>query len=267
MKRRQFLRKKEKEEVALPRRSISVIPNLAANEQLTLQPLAAVEDDEDDDVMIGAVGDIEDDDDENAEPIALDVKDSQDKEIILNEEQKQLDYEPEEEIIQSYEDLCRKHTETYLASATNFIQETALSKRVAEWNAKLEPLLEEQNKHREFDVHFYSSEVINMFTEKTVLQFNDMVTPLPNYEVCRYFVTALHMVNNGNLNVLKDSESHTVSFQYLSSKSLSEIDNYRAPSVMEDIQDTSSQKQKKGIKRNNNPTKSNKKKITQMIIQ
>ena len=44
----------------------------------------------------------------------------------------------------SYEELVRTQVEAYVAAAQQYADETALSRRVAEWTSRLEPILEDQ---------------------------------------------------------------------------------------------------------------------------
>jgi hypothetical protein len=47
-----------------------------------------------------------------------------------------------------------------MRGADLYAHETHLSKRVAEWQNRLEPLLEEQRQRRPFDIHEYGHEIL-----------------------------------------------------------------------------------------------------------
>eukprot|EP01122_Echinamoeba_exundans_P009129 TRINITY_DN3155_c0_g1_i1.p1 TRINITY_DN3155_c0_g1~~TRINITY_DN3155_c0_g1_i1.p1 ORF type:complete len:787 (+),score=235.97 TRINITY_DN3155_c0_g1_i1:43-2403(+) len=111
---------------------------------------------------------------------------------------------------QSYEDLCRMHVEKYLKEAETFQQETELSRRVAEWNTRLEPMLKEQESRPPFDIQGYGGEIIKTFVDvkkkkkedHPSMPFAKLVeaNPAP-YEVCRNFTAMLQLINNGNLEI------------------------------------------------------------------
>lgn len=48
----------------------------------------------------------------------------------------------------SYEELVRSQVEAYVAAAQQYAEETALSRRVAQWTSKLEPILDLQESVR-----------------------------------------------------------------------------------------------------------------------
>lgn len=64
-------------------------------------------------------------------------------------------------ISKSYEDMCRTHIESYMRDAERFLTSNALTKRVLEWQTKLTPVLEEEEKHPSFDIHNYGRTLIH----------------------------------------------------------------------------------------------------------
>jgi hypothetical protein len=111
---------------------------------------------------------------------------------------------------QSYEDLCRMHVEKYLKEAETFQQETELSRRVAEWNTRLEPMLKDQESRPPFDIQGYGGEIIKTFVDvkkkkkedHPTMPFAKLVEAKPvSYEVCRNFTAMLQLINNGNLEI------------------------------------------------------------------
>ncbi|KAL6040763.1 Condensin-2 complex subunit H2, partial [Balamuthia mandrillaris] len=128
---------------------------------------------------------------------------------------------------ESYEDLCRRHIENYLSSAEAFAVETSLSKRVGQWKSKLEPILEEQSLHPNFDIHDYGERILERFPVRkmvppreqqqeddpqadeeeerqgVVVGFESLVDGDEVYEVCRKFAAILQLANNGNIDIIR----------------------------------------------------------------
>jgi len=139
----------------------------------------------------------------NAEPMAFD-------EEAVHRSAAAAQGDPGGEIIQSYEDLCRSHIENYLASAESFVIETSLTKRVADWKAKLEPILSRQEEAKPFDIHSYGENLITRFQkveDHPVSTFRNLVNKEEEVsEVCRLFAATLQLANHGNVEILPDTE-------------------------------------------------------------
>jgi hypothetical protein len=60
----------------------------------------------------------------------------------------------------TFEELCRAHIQAFSKGAEDFALNTQLSDRVSRWQAKLAPILEEEERRSQFDIHKYSSLVI-----------------------------------------------------------------------------------------------------------
>jgi condensin-2 complex subunit H2 len=110
----------------------------------------------------------------------------------------------------TYEDLCKQHVDAYVARARAFKAETGLSVRVAAWQARLLPLLEEEATHGEFDIAgvgnavMQSTEAAASDTATDVdaagaVRFDDVVRGAEQWEVCRCFLATLQLANNGNV--------------------------------------------------------------------
>merc|ERR1712227_478293 len=61
----------------------------------------------------------------------------------------------------SYEDICRRHIEHFMRGVENFTNETSLLKRIGQWQEKLEPVLQSQEKRIPFDIHMYGDRVMS----------------------------------------------------------------------------------------------------------
>ncbi|VVC32198.1 Condensin-2 complex subunit H2, C-terminal,Condensin II complex subunit H2, N-terminal [Cinara cedri] len=79
-------------------------------------------------------------------------------------------------------------------------EELAMRKRVDAWHDKLRPILKEEEKKTEFDVHAYGTDILNSFShvgeEKL---FKDLVKDKNSSDVSRYFLSVLMMANTYNL--------------------------------------------------------------------
>ncbi|KJE88531.1 hypothetical protein, variant 1 [Capsaspora owczarzaki ATCC 30864] len=113
------------------------------------------------------------------------------------------------EITMSYEELVRNYVDKFLKSAVLYAQETALSKRVAEWDEKIRPFLREQDERPPFDMLATGSVLIQTFKEipaaaKEPVPFSNVVSNHEVFEVCRMFVSCLQLANQGNVAISRD---------------------------------------------------------------
>lgn len=84
-------------------------------------------------------------------------------------------------------------------------EQLKMRQRVQEWHNNLRPILEEEEKRTEFDVHEYGTRILNCFEligEKKL--FGELVGGLDKEEVARYFLSLLMMVNTYNLEISND---------------------------------------------------------------
>jgi hypothetical protein len=84
---------------------------------------------------------------------------------------------------------------------------------VRKWQDGLEPLLAEQEGRESFDIHQYGSFILDKIRENSEdkLEFNRIVNGLPTWQVYRYFLAALVLTNNGNLDVFSQEEKFLLS--------------------------------------------------------
>lgn len=57
--------------------------------------------------------------------------------------------------------MCRAHIQAFAKGAEQYAFETNLSQRVAHWQQRLAPQLEEEEKRQVFDIHLYGAKVIH----------------------------------------------------------------------------------------------------------
>lgn len=155
----------------------------------------------------------------------------------------------------TYEDLCREHIERFMRGANKFAQESRLSNRVAEWQDRLEPLLEEQEHREKFDIHQYGSRIIDRIVAeidelnlddydgddddatKREVDFNDVTSGFEAPDVARVFLSTLQLANQGNVEIVRpsteaDEEAAAQGFRLrlLSAAAPPSLRSYLAPS-------------------------------------
>jgi condensin-2 complex subunit H2 len=106
-----------------------------------------------------------------------------------NHENGDHDSRQESNIGKTFEELCRAHIQAFAKGAEEYALNTQLTDRVSQWQAKLSPILEEEEKRAEFDIHKYSSRVIEM-AQQQMQQFKAKRKSDGSIQVCRllYFL-------------------------------------------------------------------------------
>lgn len=100
----------------------------------------------------------------------------------------------------------------FLAGAEAYAIETQLSKRVNEWQSKIEPLLENENNHPEFNIQNYGELICeklkNINKKEKEIEFNKLITNEETYEICRKFLSVLMMANENKIEIETDNEGN-----------------------------------------------------------
>ncbi|XP_070554429.1 condensin-2 complex subunit H2-like [Ptychodera flava] len=163
---------------------------------------------------------------ENIQPMGFDV-------------QSQQSQQSQALIAQTYEDMVKQHVDLYLEQAQQYVQETDLSRRIKEWEEKIQPILQQEEEHGAFDIHHYGTVILDSFEPengKTMLPFQEITKQREPYEVCRLLLASLQLANNQNVQIGNDngSECHmdTMTLEFLSKQRHHEdLAEYRAPSI------------------------------------
>nr|XP_022304218.1 condensin-2 complex subunit H2-like [Crassostrea virginica] len=139
-------------------------------------------------------------------------------------------------IINDYEELVKQHVDQYLASAQEYAQITELSRRVAEWEERVVPKLEEEDTHDPFDINVYGGLLIGSLKKESNTAFREVVKAKKTYEISRIFLASLMLANTGNVEIVRkgDLEVGMDKFELhlLSTKRHFEhLEEYQAPSV------------------------------------
>lgn len=104
----------------------------------------------------------------------------------------------------SYEDLVKKCVEQYLISSAGWAQETALSQRVKDWEDKIHPMLELQERCPAFDIHDYGDRIVEgLGAVGHRRSFASIVGGMDNFEACKYMLASLQLANDHTVEIDK----------------------------------------------------------------
>ncbi|KAJ1422879.1 hypothetical protein B484DRAFT_110063 [Ochromonadaceae sp. CCMP2298] len=119
----------------------------------------------------------------------------------------------------SYESICQKYIDNFNKGAHLFAKETHLSRRVADWTQRLEPILQQQEESVQFDIHAYCEtfivEVDDVVAQREAempedaeqeaeqeVGFSAVVHGRSSAEVCRVFLACLQLTNQGTVSII-----------------------------------------------------------------
>ncbi|KAM9845902.1 condensin-2 complex subunit H2 isoform 2-T2 [Aulostomus maculatus] len=96
-----------------------------------------------------------------------------------------------------YEDLVKLRVEQLVVSCRGYTQETALSRRVKDWEDKIRPELELQEERPLFDIHDYGNRIVSALTSVGQRRsFASLVCGLDNIEACKFLLASLQLAND-----------------------------------------------------------------------
>ncbi|VDN19708.1 unnamed protein product [Cylicostephanus goldi] len=96
--------------------------------------------------------------------------------------------------------ILREHMLKFWSTTEEVTSE--LVTRVQEWEDTMMPILEEEETRKEFDIHEYGNELLSMFKEVgEVKTMDELMDGRRRYEISRYFLACLMMVNTYNVKV------------------------------------------------------------------
>ncbi|TSK13570.1 Condensin-2 complex subunit H2 [Bagarius yarrelli] len=135
----------------------------------------------------------------------------------------------------SYEDLVKKSVELFLANSQKYAQETALSRRVKEWEDEINPRLLAQEDCMVFDIHDYGDQIVQALGSVGIRRsFASLVKGMENTEACRYMLASLQLANDYTLEIDKkpglDESLDTIHLTLLTKQRAHErLRNYSVP--------------------------------------
>lgn len=112
----------------------------------------------------------------------------------------------EEEADDIYPCAVRSRLEDYWKKGEE--ARSSVAKHVQRWESELLPLLEEEERRREFNIHKYSSELLENFADigdgKSFVELMAASeSVLPRHEISRYFLSSLMLINGQNLRFME----------------------------------------------------------------
>jgi condensin-2 complex subunit H2 len=149
----------------------------------------------------------------------------------------------------TFEELCRAHIQAFAKGAEDFALNSELSDRVSKWQERLAPILEEEERRAEFDIHKYSEKILKESAQQGLgrlkrksdgssgastskVDFESIAQNCSQSDVCRLFLASLSLANSGNLKV--EEGAPTYRFDLISSNVERPMETYRAPSWVVD---------------------------------
>jgi len=155
-----------------------------------------------------------------------------------------LDGEGAGEDDQTYEQLVQEHVQSFVEAASALEAQSELIQRVADWKEKVEPALQESVQRKAFDIQEYERDVVlnlNAAVQEEsgeeAVGFGALVTHVKDFEIARTFAAMLQLVNDGNVEIVKDSDGGTENFSlhlHKTSLAAERFAGYRAPSVLQE---------------------------------
>ncbi|XP_034721404.1 condensin-2 complex subunit H2 [Etheostoma cragini] len=102
----------------------------------------------------------------------------------------------------SYEDLVKLRVEQLVENCRGYTQETALSRRVRDWEDKVRPELQVQETRSVFDIHEYGDRIVGALSDVGRRRsFSAIVAGLDNFEACKYLLASLQLANDYTVEV------------------------------------------------------------------
>ncbi|KAM3858898.1 condensin-2 complex subunit H2 [Diretmus argenteus] len=102
----------------------------------------------------------------------------------------------------SYEDLVKKRVEQFLVNSRGYAQETALSRRVKDWEDKICPELALQEERPAFDIHDYGDRIVAALNGVGHRRsFAAIVHGLDNFDACKYMLASLQLANDNTVEI------------------------------------------------------------------
>uniref|UniRef100_A0A1A8SM08 Condensin-2 complex subunit H2 n=2 Tax=Nothobranchius TaxID=28779 RepID=A0A1A8SM08_9TELE len=97
----------------------------------------------------------------------------------------------------TYEELVKLQLELLHVNSHGYTQDTALSRRVKDWEDKIRPELVLQEQRPPFDIHDYGEQIVGKLGGVGRCRtFASMVFGLDNFEACKYLLASLQLAND-----------------------------------------------------------------------
>ncbi|GBN64221.1 hypothetical protein AVEN_89362-1 [Araneus ventricosus] len=110
----------------------------------------------------------------------------------------------DKELEDSFTNAARLQCDLFREDLQQYVQTSDISERVHAWEATMKPFLEELSQREEFDIDLYGSRILNAFEDsnrKQTITFRNFCKGKEKWEIHRYFMALLPLVNIGNVNI------------------------------------------------------------------
>ncbi|XP_041833871.1 condensin-2 complex subunit H2 [Melanotaenia boesemani] len=102
----------------------------------------------------------------------------------------------------TYEDLVKLRVDQLVVNSQGYTQETALSRRVKDWEDKIRPELLQQEERPAFNIHNYSERIVGALNAVGHCRtFASIVHGLDEMEVCKYLLASLQLANDYTVDI------------------------------------------------------------------
>ncbi|CAN8069158.1 unnamed protein product [Agarophyton chilense] len=112
----------------------------------------------------------------------------------------------------SYEETCRKYMERTRGLWEQHSVDAKVAKRVESWEARIQPILDEEEQRPEFDIAAYGHRILSQFRERADKQqtkemsMSIMFRGPDTYDVCRKFLATLQLANSYSIEIVPPSQ-------------------------------------------------------------
>lgn len=92
------------------------------------------------------------------------------------------------------------------------IVDTKLAKRVEDWTTRIHPLLEKEERRKEFDIREYGENILENFRQhddQDTLKMSKLLRSDEKYDVCRLFLATLQLSNQSCIEILPENDADT----------------------------------------------------------
>ena len=116
----------------------------------------------------------------------------------------------------SYSQLCRAHVAAYMRGTHQYAQETNLTRRVTAWEDKLLPVLDDQFRRPQFDIHDCGAQLLDTLSLEVAKNVNEQSATVEEEE--DNHVSGMTMTEEDELNELKELNIMAPQFIQLAKK-------------------------------------------------
>lgn len=118
----------------------------------------------------------------------------------------------------SFEETCRKHLERTAWMWEQRATDSELLRRVEEWKSRIQPILEEEERRKDFDISLYGKKIVHILKVETKNKDTDtakighLIHHPAKFEVCRMFLATLQLANNYKIEIIPPIQSSVSDF-------------------------------------------------------